>query len=89
VGASKNGKIIATYDWTMMVYQEVLHYNDRYLASCGLLRKPNGQIFVAIAGKIGNEKSSARKMLFHIIAKAFFTRDILAHILTKKINHGT
>jgi hypothetical protein len=84
VGASKNGKIIATYDWAMMVYQEVLHYNDRYLASCGLLRKPNGQIFVAVAGKIGNEKSSERKMLFHIIAKAFFTRDNLAHNIAIK-----
>ena len=56
MGAAKNGKIIATYDWTRMLYQEVVYTKDRYMCSCGLLKQPNGQILVAIAGRIQNKK---------------------------------
>jgi len=48
----KNGKIIATYDWTTMTYQELpgrFTYNRAH-CSCGLLRKSNGQPLVAAAG---------------------------------------
>ena len=53
LGAKKNGKKIATYDWTTMTYQELpmRFTNDRYQCSCGLLRKPNGQPLAAVAGK--------------------------------------
>ena len=49
----ENGKIIATYDWTLMTYQELAvgFTNDRHYCSCGLLRKPNGQPIVAAANK--------------------------------------
>ncbi len=49
---SKNGKIIATYDWTTMTYQELpgRFTYDRSFCSCALLRKPNGQPLVAAAG---------------------------------------
>ena len=52
LSAKKSGKIIATYDWTTMTYQElpVRFTKDRYQCSCGLLRKSNGQLFVAAAG---------------------------------------
>jgi len=50
--AKKNGRIIATFEWTTMTYQEmpIRFSKDRYLSSCGLLRKSNGQFLVAVAG---------------------------------------
>ncbi len=56
--AKKNGRIIATFDWTTMAYQEmpIRFSKDRYLSSCGLLRKSNGQLLVAVAGNKQHSK---------------------------------
>ncbi len=53
VGAKKDGKIIATYDWTTMTYKELAvgFTKNRYSCSCGLLKQPNGQALVVVAGK--------------------------------------
>ncbi len=63
MGAAKNGKIIATFDWATMHYQEFGFYKDRYLSSCGLLKKPNGKRLVAVAGNNKNNNNQNKKQV--------------------------